>query len=194
MISPAVESSLEFLIRKGIIDESERDLYRFGINGLYLFLANIATAVIIGAVLGMLQESLLFSAAYIPLRSYAGGYHAKTQARCYGLSVLLISGVLLMLKYVSFSVIAELIILAVSAAVIFVKAPVESVNKPLNVKEWRVFRLKARVILLTELAASVILMGVSQEIALCIIMAVGSSGMMLIAVRRKGKRRERSIQ
>ena len=99
-----------------------------------------------------------------------------------------------MLKYVSFSAIAELIILAVSSAVIFVKAPVESVNKPLNVKEWQVFRLKARVILLTEIAASVILMGFSQEVALCIIMAVGSSGMMLIAVRRKGKRRERSIQ
>ncbi len=100
--------------------------------------------------------------------------------------MLLISGVLLMLKYVSFSAIAELIILAVSSAVIFVKAPVESVNKPLNVKEWQVFRLKARVILLTEIAASVILMGFSQEVALCIIMAVGSSGMMLIAVRRGG--------
>ena len=47
--------------------------------------------------------------------------------------------------------------------------------------------MKARVILLTELAASVMLMGFSQEIALCIIMAVGNSGMMLIAVRRGAK-------
>ena len=189
-----IEPSVEAMIKAGIIQESEKELYLFGIQGLVLLLVNLATTAAIGMLFGMLWQSFLFSAAYIPLRRYAGGYHAKTQARCYCLSVLLISGVLLMLKYVSFSAIAELIILAVSAAVIFVKAPVESVNKPLNVKEWRVFRLKARVILLTELAASVILMGVSQEIALCIIMAVGSSGMMLIAVRRKGKRRERSIQ
>ena len=90
-----VKSSVERLIRNGIIKESERELYYFGVNGLCLFLVNIATSVIIGILFGMLWQSLLFSAAYIPLRSYAGGYHAKTPGMCYILSTILIACVLM---------------------------------------------------------------------------------------------------
>ena len=95
-----VKSSVERLIRNGIIKESERELYYFGVNGLCLFLVNIATSVIIGILFGMLWQSLLFSAAYIPLRSYAGGYHAKTPGMCYILSTILIACVLMVMVHI----------------------------------------------------------------------------------------------
>lgn len=126
-----VQASVNALIKIGVIEPSEEAVYRFGINQLFLFVVNLATSLVIGFLCGMLWQSLLFSAAYIPLRRYAGGFHAKTPGRCYFLSCLLIVCVLMLLKYVAFSVTAVLVLIVAASAVVFIKSPVASANKPL---------------------------------------------------------------
>lgn len=181
MINLLAKSSVERLIRNGIIAESERELYNYGVNGLYLSFINIVTSGIIGILFGMLWQSLLFSVAYIPLRSYAGGYHAKTPGRCYFLSTLLIACVLVVLKYVPFSMEGMYIALVIATAVIFVKAPVESENKPLNDRELKMFRTKARKILISETLLALILVAAHlSDVAECILLAILCSAGMLI--------------
>jgi accessory gene regulator B len=173
--------SVAVLIKEEIIQQSDEELYQFGINQLFLFLLNIATTVIIGAVFGMLWQSILFSASYIPLRRYAGGYHAKTPRRCYCLSVLLIMGVLFILKYIPFSQLGMIIVLTVSFTVIYVKSPIESENKPLSDAERTLYQIKARRILLAETALAILLCILLCMVqAECIIMAVCCSAAMLV--------------
>ena len=180
MINLLVKTSVERLIRKGIIDESERELYCFGANGLYCFLINIITSMAIGALFGMLWQSLLFSAAYIPLRSYVGGYHAKTPGMCYFLSTLLIARVLVVLKYVPFSTDGMYIDLVVSTAVIFLKAPVESENKPLSARERQEYGRKAKGIALIELLICVIACNLFPDGVECVVAAICGSSLLLV--------------
>ncbi len=175
-----IENSVAMLIRNGIIEQSEKELYCFGLKQLFLFLVNIITSLAIGIICGMLWQSVLFSLAYIPLRRYAGGYHAKTPVRCYILSVLLIISVLVLLKYVAFSKLAMVTTLVLSALVILLKAPVESANKPLNDAEQNVYKIKARTILGLECLLTIVLSIKLMDIAACITVAIGCSGLMLI--------------
>lgn len=185
MRNTLVEASVSALIRRGIVDESERELYRFGINGLFLFVVNIITSIAIGILCGMLWQSLLFSAAYIPLRRYAGGYHAKTPGRCYCLSVLLILCVLMILKYVAFSSLGVLAVLVVSAVIIFIKAPVASENKPLSQAEQAAYQKRARIILLAEIIVTFLLMPSFISAAGCMAVAVGCSAFMTVIVLKR---------
>ena len=77
-VSEYVTQQLE---KENIITSENRELYRYGIqNGLVIAL-NSLTSLLIGIIFGELVYSILLLAVYIPLRTYAGGYHASTQIR-----------------------------------------------------------------------------------------------------------------
>ena len=74
-------------VAHGTISEDRFAVCRYGIGQTFSILLNLVTTLCIGIAFGMIGESLLFLAAYIPLRSYAGGFHAATPMRCYWYSV-----------------------------------------------------------------------------------------------------------
>lgn len=179
-MTPLTNALVKALIEKRIIEKSEKEIYRFGISQLLFFLMGIMASFVLGILCGMLWQSLLFSAAYIPLRRYAGGFHAKTPGRCYFLSCLLIVCVLMLLKHVAFSVTAVLILTVAASAVVFMKSPVASENKPLLDREKVWYREKARKILLLEGIAAMALTFYSVTVASCIAVAIGCCGMMVM--------------
>lgn len=180
MMTPLTNALVKALIEKRIIEKSEKEIYRFGISQLLFFLMGIMASFVLGILCGMLWQSLLFSAAYIPLRRYAGEFHAKTPGRCYFLSCLLIVCVLMLLKHVAFSVTAVLILTVAASTVVFMKSPVASENKPLLDKEKVWYREKARKILLLEGIAAMVLTFYSVTVASCIAVAIGCCGMMVM--------------
>ncbi|MEI2988490.1 MAG: accessory gene regulator B family protein [Oscillospiraceae bacterium] len=128
----------------------DKELYRYGIQkGLNLAL-NILTTMIIGCLCGMFYSSVLFLLSYMPLRSFCGGYHAKTHFRCYIYSVVMITCILLVVKYLTFSALVYEILILIGVTVILLLAPVEDQNKTLDSDEKRVFRKKACIIALLE--------------------------------------------
>lgn len=157
MISSITDHLVEVFVRNSIIKEDERDLYRFGMNHLFRFLLNVITAIVIGIIFQMVWQSILFSITYIPLRQYAGGFHATTPGRCFVLSTLLIACALLAVSLVPWGEASVFLAsMVLSGSVILLRAPVESVNKPLDEKEYVVFRKKSRVIALIELGCAII--------------------------------------
>ena len=75
------------LCEKGIISESDFDLYEYGFNMGITVLLNLISTIVIGVIASNVFESIAFFVFYIPLRSYAGGYHASTPRRCYFISI-----------------------------------------------------------------------------------------------------------
>lgn len=65
-------------VARGTISEERFSICRYGIKQLFSVCLNLLTTLCIGMVFGLVWESVLFTAAYIPLRSFAGGFHAKT--------------------------------------------------------------------------------------------------------------------
>lgn len=128
----------------------DKELYRYGIQqGLNLVL-NILTTIIIGCFCDMIYPSILFLLCYMPLRSFCGGYHAKTHIRCYIYSVIMINCILLVAKYFTFSILVYEILVLVSLIAIFLLVPVEDKNKVLDSDEKRVFRKRACTIAVLE--------------------------------------------
>lgn len=183
------EYAVAHLLKNGMITEEEQELYRFGINRLFLFFMNLLTAAVIGKLFGMLWQSLLFSIVYIPLRRFAGGFHVRSARLCYALSTVLILMMLVVIQYLPENVYLITGLLTGADCIILRKAPKGTVARPLSQAERKVFRTRTVKILMIENILTIITLVLQHEIAMCIVMGiVCSAGMLFPAERKEGCR------
>lgn len=177
---------VNLLVSNEIISAEDKELYEYGLHQGFILLANIFTTILIGWILNMMIESIVFLVAYIPLRSYAGGYHAKTPFRCYILSIVMISVALLVARSSIWNLISIISVTAISSGIIFLLAPVEDKNKPLQQNERIEFKKRTN-ILLGALLGLIILFWfvVQQQIAICIMLALDMVAIMLLLGKLK---------
>ena len=89
MFAKLAEYLTQQLENENVISSDKRELYRYGFqNGMILTL-NFITSILIGVIFGKALESIILLAAYIPLRSYAGGHHSSSSEKCYIVSSLI---------------------------------------------------------------------------------------------------------
>lgn len=170
----------ENLCKKEIIPREDEELYRYGFNMGLTMLLNLISTVLIGFLFSMIFYSIAFLVLYIPLRSYAGGYHAKTPTRCYFVSLLIIAAVLAFIKFSAGSYILYGAVLMLSSAVCFFLSPVEDANKPLDKDEYKVYRKRSLYILLAEFLMWIFLAAILHKCAAVISMAVFTEAILLI--------------
>ena len=145
------------LVRSNLNEAEDAEIYIYGINQILVSVLNVLSALIIGLILGTFFEVVVFMAAYIPLRIFAGGYHAKTPLRCYIFSVIMLIIVSLGMKYLYMAGWVYYVILAAAALMILVLSPVEDKNKPLDDLEYKVYKRRAIIIAAIELTISILL-------------------------------------
>lgn len=75
------------LVSLAVIDRRDIDIYRYGLEVLLLSLLQIFSILFIAFFVGNFFETVVYFAAFIPMRLFAGGYHASTRSRCYLLSL-----------------------------------------------------------------------------------------------------------
>lgn len=144
------------LVHSNVIKEEDAEIYIYGINQILVSVLNVSSALIIGLILDMILESVIFMAAYIPLRSFVGGYHAKTPVRCYILSLIMITVVLTGMKYLPVAEIVCYAVLLATVLIVFLLSPVEDKNKPLDEIEQKVYRKCVVFISMVELVICLI--------------------------------------
>lgn len=177
------------LMQWNIVKIEDRELYAYGFWQGVFFLLNLATVVVIGLLSDMLWQSLFFTAVYGALRSMAGGYHARTQRSCYIFSILLLLAVLGMLTWFPWSTLWSITMTVASTLIVFLLAPVEDENKPLDEAEQVVYRNRSRWISVILAAVAAILLAAGQPpIAHCIVISVLASAFMLVLGKLKNNR------
>ena len=142
MFKNSADKITQVLVESNIIRSDERELYSYGFNQGLTILLNLLTALVIGLFFNCVLEIIIFMTAYIPLRSYAGGYHAKTPLICYCLSTLLLVLVEFAVKYLHFNLFEFLVVYFVTSAVILILSPIEDLNKPLECIECKTYKRK----------------------------------------------------
>ena len=65
------------LIQDNIIEEEERELYRYGFTVAFLFLVNVLTATILSITFGNIGVLSFFLFCMIPFRKLIGGFHIQ---------------------------------------------------------------------------------------------------------------------
>lgn len=176
-----ITSLSDYFEKNEIIKTEEKELFTYGLQQGLIMVLNILSSLLIGFLFGMILESIIFMIAYIPLRMYAGGYHARTQFRCYVLSIGIIGIVLGIIRFAPWNVIICLVTALLAGSVIFILAPREDANKPLDEIEKILYKKRTRRMLFMEgiLIAFTVLMG-WDRIAVCVSMALVALGAMLL--------------
>jgi len=150
MFKRTAETITQKLFENHSINKEQYEVCKFGIQQGLIILLNMVTIIIVGIIVGELWQAILFMIFYFPLRSYAGGYHAKTSVRCYVYSILLIIIVLLAIKLSVFTRLVYIFAFMVSIIIIFILAPVEDLNKKLDNIEIGVYKKRTRIVTTIE--------------------------------------------
>lgn len=167
----------------GNIQEKYVELYKVAMESSLAMVINIATTLTIGYLLGMWWHSIILFAAFIPLRSYAGGYHARGYISCYLESCTLLTAMLFLIKIVlqkEEMIWGVWLLFAAATGVVFWLAPLADENKPISEEETVVFKRRTRRILLLEGVLSLLLGIRGIDYCYSIIMAVMLSALLLL--------------
>jgi accessory gene regulator B len=157
MLSKASESLTNRLISVGIVKAEDFDIYQFGIENTILKLIHMVSYIVLGLILGRLPELIIFLAAFIPLREYSGGFHAKTPLRCYIVSCITVFTVLLILRFSPTDMMNYSIPIAlVGSFLLFLVIPVEAKDKPLDDSEKIYYKSKGGFLILLALILTLI--------------------------------------
>ena len=140
MATRLAERIVENLIAASVVEEVDRELYVYGffllITCLFFFLVTVA----VGFFLGIPCESAVFFVAFITLRTYAGGIHAKTEAACTVLTTIALGAAVITIKILENTNVGILPLFVFSNLCILLLSPLDSHEKPLDEEDRRKYR------------------------------------------------------
>lgn len=188
MFDRVSEKITENIVKSGTVVSDEKELYLFGVQQGLTILLNIGTTVAVSLLLGVFWQIILFTVAYMALRSFAGGYHASTPQRCYVLSTLITIIVSLLIKYVFLHIFICIGLLIFAGTIIIVFSPIGNENKSLDDLEKTVYKRKAVIICIIEILTAVVFLCLNLLSAtVCLMWTLVSVSIMMIVSAFKGK-------
>lgn len=140
---------MRFLRNQEIVNAANDKIIELGLRRTAGYITDIVIAMIWSCLLGDIRVGILWEISYSVLRIYAGGYHATTEKRCKVMtfvSTLLCIYMCFMIPPLDIIIAGEMICLIG----IIMLSPVAHVNKPLNYREKRVYKIYSIVILAIE--------------------------------------------
>lgn len=131
--------------QKSTVDEKE--IYAYSIEVLLSLIFNLIILSVTAIILKKIPELIIFIMFFSGLRTFAGGYHAKTHVECMSISfVIFIISAMSNTWFVAFGKIVMIVGILASVLLVFIYAPTDSENKPLNSNEKNKFMMISRII------------------------------------------------
>jgi accessory gene regulator B len=82
MINRFAESVSEYFVENEIVPADDKNIYKYGIEVMISSAFGILSIILISAILGKVQDGILFLLCFVPIRVYAGGFHMNTYLTC----------------------------------------------------------------------------------------------------------------
>lgn len=152
-------SITDILWSQGIIQKDDIEKCKYGIDIFFSSFIEIFSILLIAILVGNFVETLLLFVAFIPLRVYAGGYHADTKLKCYLISLGMYGIFCIVSKYIPNSMYQTINVFCTifSLIIVLIKAPIIHFNKKINDIERRYYRKFSIEICLIETSAILLL-------------------------------------
>ena len=145
MLDKLITTSTNYLVRRQVINEDDRDIYEYGFHALYNNIIDISSIVIISLWLGQIPQSILYHLSFVAIRQSAGGFHAKTHLRCFVMS----TAIWLFSLWGIFQTSSPAVCIAlagVSLILVWVKAPIEHENSPMDYDKFKHMKVLSRIL------------------------------------------------
>lgn len=196
-IEKVSENISSIISEKLSLNNDEKEVIEYGTFILIQTIISILMIALLGAIFGVLLESMFISFTAATLRKFSGGAHAKSPINCSLIGMFIFVGLALLVKYIliNFEFIYLVLIIFTEYVfafyIMFKYSPVGSANKPLK-KETTRKRLKIQSIKLVFvlLVASIILLTIYTQtnrinllsIAVCITTGVVWQSITLVSL------------
>lgn len=138
-----IKRILDWLYVQGYVNEANDKIIELGLKRINSTFASLTFSAIVSWLMGDVIIGLFFELTYIPIRIYAGGYHASSKIRCECLSYGSLLLCIMLIFYVPLKVEIMHVLLIFSGGIIFLLSPIESPDKRLNSVEKKVYRRKS---------------------------------------------------
>lgn len=149
---------IDLLLSNNIIKETDKNIYVYGMELMLTSVSEILFILLISIIAGNFVETSIFLAVFLPIRIYAGGYHADTRLRCFLIFVgvyILFSICIHILDWKQYEY-AAILISVINIISVTLFAPLKNKNKKLTDAEVK--KYKRISILLSVIAGSVIIL------------------------------------
>lgn len=154
MIQELAEKIVDYQITRDYLDSTERNKYVYAyeitINQSINLIISFAMAVIFREV----YSTILFFLLYIPIRKYAGGFHASSNEKCILFSSSVVLGIILLSKVLKVCNYDRNLVFTIDCMLMIyvnIAAPVETSNKKISFNERRRYKKYIHIITLIHL-------------------------------------------
>ncbi len=176
-------------------EEQYREVYRYVFFIILNYVWFFVYSTILGALLGIPFQSIVFFISIAVLRRYAGGYHADTETACLIISSLYFGIGIVFIKLITAGTV-ELnlffpVAVTVCSIIIALLCPCEAPEKPLEEKQLRVMKIKSIITVLVLLAVISVLWAVEKKtLAAPFISCIFTEAVLLVAGKIKFRKRK----
>lgn len=141
MVDKLVNYIVDRQIASGKMEQEEDSVYRYGYTLFFEKLINILIVTIICIITGKWIEIWEFLLAVIPLRSFAGGWHADKFWKCAILSNFMVILMLFLINMLTVKTMKVYIIIEAVVLIIIISImPTQNSNKPLSPEEMKKYK------------------------------------------------------
>ena len=180
----ATKITKTMLVHK-IIAEDMADIYVYGFELLLSFLFNTTIIMFAGILLGRLLQTLMFLLIFVLLRSFTGGYHAKTYGVCTLVTFLVYGGVLLFSELFVPSMLFYGVLAIVGVALLLACVPIEHPNKKITEKKKRKYKHISLVLFLIFITVGALLCHVDWQLNAVVFFTLTADLLLLFVKNRK---------
>lgn len=152
MLHKFADKSAEILLYDNGNAKYEKEVYVYGIEIITSTMINLLSILILALMMGDVKTGVIFLLFFIPLRLFAGGYHADTYGKCFVIGN--VSYIILHGLYIVFSrylVSGRFLLLGILCMYyIFLHAPVINENQPISMEKQKVNRKMVKIFLMID--------------------------------------------
>ena len=166
--------------------DNEKEIYAYSIELLTSLLINLIILSITSILLNKKVELIVFIVFFSGLRSYAGGYHARTHIECIVLSFCLFTISAISSTYlIAYGETILICGILFSLVMVFILAPAESENKPLSEKKRLKYKRRSRIIVILLSIIAICLYFYKEAIGYVYITAVVAMSFESVSLLKK---------
>ncbi len=149
-----------YFIRKNIVKEDEQETYIYCFELLIATIVNLLVMLVIAVATQLYLESFIFTIVFMSMRGICGGYHANTHLTCFLTLMIVFGAFITMLKLINVIYLFYISIgcLVLASIIICLLAPIDSITKPLTIKEYKKNKKKSIALLSFYIGISIILL------------------------------------
>lgn len=151
------EKLTRYIIKSGAVPPESYSVYQYCFQIGLEMLCSFLVCCILGILLHMVLEFVIFTVIFMLLRTYAGGIHLERFVSCLVCSVSVQTVVLIIYKILYLPLFVSWICIIFCSAAIMKMAPVQCENRELSDHEKVIFKKNTKKIVLSVILFSVVL-------------------------------------